>query len=297
MSSAALPCVSQQRAGIQLSFQTLFSLCLKTKGNQGLQEKSRRLLEKESYISTEQRKKPLFWRIQMLLYWSHFALRLWAQAELQAAGKLPLPRSSRCNGSTANAFLCTSWAFTHCRFSFLLSTQRTTLIISEHLCGGDLHDKQHLLKNFGPFAYTVPPPFAWVYFWKPCTPIAFQDPSQLEEWTFPKGKLVFVLPKMELHVHLHTQSCSLSFKKLVQMQGFLSLGATWPQDSAVVWRSAAESKGFSRRKLHHRHNTRAALLQMLLSYRTEGTKHVWWCRNTSSEVSEVIFNQMCIFTV
>lgn len=57
MSCAALPSASQQRAETQLCSQILFSLCLKTKGNQGLKEKSRRLPEKKSYINTEKEKK------------------------------------------------------------------------------------------------------------------------------------------------------------------------------------------------------------------------------------------------
>lgn len=57
MSCAALPCAPQQRAEIQLCFQILFSPSLKTKRNQGLKEKSRRLPEKKSYINTEKRKK------------------------------------------------------------------------------------------------------------------------------------------------------------------------------------------------------------------------------------------------
>lgn len=107
MSYAALPCASQPRAETQLRFQILFSLCLKTKGNQGLKERSRRLPEKKSYINAEKRKKKSLSRsICMLLYWSRFALQC-ARAELRAVGKFPLPRSP-----SASAFLSTSWSFT-----------------------------------------------------------------------------------------------------------------------------------------------------------------------------------------
>lgn len=43
----------------------------------------------------------------MLLYWSCFALHLQAQAELQAVGKLPLPRSLVAVAALL-AFFCTS---------------------------------------------------------------------------------------------------------------------------------------------------------------------------------------------
>lgn len=120
-----------------------------------------------------------------------------------------------------------------------------------------------------------------------------QGYRQQENSLFPKGKLVFIVSKMEPHAHLHTQSRSLSFKKLVQMRGFVSLGATWPQDSAVVWKSESFSCISCSVGLtlgQPRCKCCSASAQKEWSMCGDG-------RKTSSEVSEVIFNQMCIFTM
>lgn len=165
------------------------SLCLKTKGNQGQKEKSRRLPEKESYcirrnifcINRKEKKKSVL-ENTCVLYWSHSAPRLQAEGELWAGGKspshivpcttcfLPYPVVIPCLAVhpliPGSPYREPSQLFHNYRMIYL--------------------EKQLLLSNFHPCACTVQPSFTWGCFWQPGIPVPFLGPSLLEEWTFPK---------------------------------------------------------------------------------------------------------------
>lgn len=102
MSCAALPCASQQRAETQRCFHILFSLCLKTKGNQGLKEKSRRLPENKSYINTEKRKKKVsVVKNTDVAVQISFCSTLAGSGRAMSSRETASPTSSRCSRSTA----------------------------------------------------------------------------------------------------------------------------------------------------------------------------------------------------
>lgn len=92
MSWAALPWATSKGLKPSPAFR-FFSLCLKTKGNQGQKEESRRLPEKKSYcisrnifcINWKEEKKNHFWRIHV--FFIELILHHTCKAELQAGGK------------------------------------------------------------------------------------------------------------------------------------------------------------------------------------------------------------------
>lgn len=186
MSWAALPWATSKELKPRPAFR-FFSLCLKTKGNQGQKEESRRLPEKKSYcisrnifcINWKEEKKSLL-ENTCDLHWSHSAPHL--QGWATSRRKIPLPHSP-ISLSAPLAFFPIPWSFPAWQFtiSFIPGSPHREPSQSFHNYRMIYLEKQLLLNNFSPFAFAVQPSFTWGCFWQPGIPVAFIGPSLLEE--------------------------------------------------------------------------------------------------------------------